>query len=110
MGTEYYAICKETKKYVWLGRFYEWSGIDRREEYGEKPKAALTRECELRLSTETMEQVAVGYGYMYRLVQFMRQHEGRLVEVVDDNALYDIKGLEARSLQDLGWEELWPLK
>ena len=83
MGLEYFAICREQNAYTWLGRFYEWSGIDRRE------------------YTDAAEQVPVGYGYMFRLVQFMREHENCRVEVVRDEILWDLS-------QNKDWKEFDP--
>jgi len=77
MGIEYYAICRETKESIRLGRLYEWGGSDRRDWIG----SAL----------EVLEQVTVGYGYMLRLVQFMHDHQDNRVEIVMDEVLYDIK-------------------
>lgn len=85
MGTEYYAICRETKKYYRCGRFYEWSGIDRRDW---KDKEALES-----------SQVAVGYGYMFGLVLFMYEHQGRMIEIVIEDVLFELR-------HDGGWEEL----
>jgi len=40
---------------------------------------------------ERQTQIEVGYGYMFRLVQFLRKHNGKLVEILDDDELYEAK-------------------
>jgi|SRR5271157_1440708 len=77
MGTEYHAICRDTKESIRLGRLYEWGGGDRRD-WNEN-------------ALETLEQVTVGYGYMLRLVHFMYDHQNNRVEVVRDEVLFDLK-------------------
>ncbi len=79
MGVEFHAICRDTRESIRLGRLYEWGGGDRRDPIGKAEPL------------EILEQVTVGYGYMLRLVHFMYDHQNNRVEVVNDDALFDLK-------------------
>lgn len=79
MGMEYYAVCREAKKYASLGRFYEWDGTDRRTWVGDNKGEGET------------DQVHVGYYWMWRFVQFQHEFNGKLIEVMNDDHLYNLK-------------------
>ncbi len=79
MGTDYHAICRDTKESIRLGRLYEWGGGDRREWSGSGT------------AFETLEQVTVGYGYMLRLVHFMYDHQKNRVEIIPLETLWSLK-------------------
>lgn len=80
MGTEYHAVCKETKESIRLGRLYEWGGgrRDAPEDHVPDPATGET-------------QVDVGYHYMWRLTNFMYDHQGKFVEVLTDDFLFELK-------------------
>jgi len=80
MGIDYHAICRETKDSIRLGRLYEWGGgrRDTPEDHIPDPQSGES-------------QVDVGYGYMWRLVYFMYDRQGKLVEIVQDEVLWDLR-------------------
>jgi hypothetical protein len=77
MGIDYHAVCRETKESIRLGRLYEWGGGDRREWQGDP--------------LEVLQQVTVGYGYLLRLLDFMYDRQGKLIEILSDDALFDLR-------------------
>ena len=95
MSCDYYVICRETKEYVWLGKFYEFDGS-----YISFKRA--WNDLDSDFWKEDRAESRIGFYQAMQILFFLKRNEGKVVEIIFGEEFSD----EVYGEQEY-WQGLW---